>query len=207
MTNRIRVDMKQLTCTHCSKDFEASRATTLYCSTPCKHMAKHMRQSASGIMAAKLTRKYKRERTTDKVKAYPAGSSCMAEGCEREPHGSSLCKMHYRSKARALGLVNSPSDVWTELRKANKSRRNAIIRGAVTSELIDYQVVFNRDDYMCGICGTQVDRNLTYPHPMSASLDHILALSRGGAHAYLNAQCAHLTCNLVKGNRTPSLTS
>lgn len=38
--------------------------------------------------------------------------------------------------------------------------------------------------------------------PMSASVDHIVPLSRGGEHSMANVQCAHLSCNSSKGDQT-----
>ena len=42
---------------------------------------------------------------------------------------------------------------------------------------------------------------LAYPHPRSASLDHIEPLSLGGQHVHSNVQLAHLDCNMAKSNR------
>ena len=36
---------------------------------------------------------------------------------------------------------------------------------------------------------------------MSATLDHVIPLAKGGAHARANVRCAHLICNLRKGDR------
>lgn len=58
--------------------------------------------------------------------------------------------------------------------------------------------VFERDRWICGICNKKVDILLSYPHPMSKSLDHIVPLSKGGAHSFENCQTAHLRCNLLK---------
>ena len=33
---------------------------------------------------------------------------------------------------------------------------------------------------VCGICGRPVDKSLRYPHPMSATVDHIIPVSHGG---------------------------
>jgi 5-methylcytosine-specific restriction endonuclease McrA len=33
------------------------------------------------------------------------------------------------------------------------------------------------------------------------TVDHIIPLSKGGAHAVANLQLAHLACNIRKGNR------
>lgn len=37
---------------------------------------------------------------------------------------------------------------------------------------------------------------------MSASLDHVVPLSLGGAHTPENTQASHLICNGRKGNRS-----
>ena len=44
-----------------------------------------------------------------------------------------------------------------------------------------------------------MNADLAYPHPHSATLDHIVPLAAGGAHSYANVQCAHFICNSVKG--------
>ena len=61
--------------------------------------------------------------------------------------------------------------------------------------------VFERDDWLCGLCGEPVDKDLAWPDPTSASLDHIIPLSRGGAHTLDNVQLAHLVCNIRKNNQ------
>lgn len=62
--------------------------------------------------------------------------------------------------------------------------------------------VFERDEWICRICHVEIDQKLAYPHPMSASVDHIVPLSRGGAHSMANCQATHLRCNLRKYNKT-----
>lgn len=59
-----------------------------------------------------------------------------------------------------------------------------------------------RDGPRCALCGEDVDFSLRSPHPMSASVDHIIPRSRGGTHDADNLQLAHRTCNTRKGVRT-----
>ena len=66
---------------------------------------------------------------------------------------------------------------------------------------VDRLEVFERDGWLCGICCKPVDRTLLYPDRRSASLDHVIPLSRGGSHALGNVQCSHLDCNRQKGYR------
>lgn len=73
-------------------------------------------------------------------------------------------------------------------------------RYGVRVEHVDVMAVFERDRWSCGICGRAVDPLLLWPDPMSASLDHVVPLSRGGAHSMSNTQCAHLLCNTTKNN-------
>lgn len=55
-----------------------------------------------------------------------------------------------------------------------------------------------RDGLDCGICGTQVDMAARWPAPESASVDHIIPVSRGGTHEESNLQLSHWSCNHAK---------
>jgi 5-methylcytosine-specific restriction endonuclease McrA len=56
----------------------------------------------------------------------------------------------------------------------------------------------DRDRWHCGICGGRVSKILRHPDPLSASVDHIIPLARGGTNDPENLQLAHLRCNLSK---------
>ena len=54
----------------------------------------------------------------------------------------------------------------------------------------------------CALCGRAVDFDRKFPDPWSATLDHIVPISKGGAPASLdNLQLAHLQCNRIKGTK------
>lgn len=65
-------------------------------------------------------------------------------------------------------------------------------------QLVSRRKVFERDHWRCYICAMRVDKRLRWPHPMSASLDHVVPMSRGGGHTYANCACTHLYCNQKK---------
>lgn len=65
-------------------------------------------------------------------------------------------------------------------------------------------VIGDRDGWICGICGKAVDRDLTFPDPMSPSIDHVLPRSLGGSDDPSNLSVCHLRCNHVKSNRVES---
>ena len=61
--------------------------------------------------------------------------------------------------------------------------------------------LFWRDNGLCQICLTPLDRTLKYPDPMSFSIDHLIPRSQGGTHAFDNLRIAHLLCNSQRGDK------
>lgn len=61
--------------------------------------------------------------------------------------------------------------------------------------------IFERDNWICGLCNEPIDREATFPNPYSVSLDHIIPVVRGGDHIPENCQAAHLRCNSSKNGR------
>lgn len=54
----------------------------------------------------------------------------------------------------------------------------------------------------CGICGKRVDLSLKYPHPLSACIDHIIPIAKGGHPSDIdNLQLSHWTCNRQKSDK------
>ena len=57
---------------------------------------------------------------------------------------------------------------------------------------------------VCGICGKPVDKSLKYPDPLSATVDHIIPVSKNGDPVALdNLQIAHRYCNRMKSDKMP----
>ncbi|MBM9506717.1 HNH endonuclease [Actinacidiphila acididurans] len=61
--------------------------------------------------------------------------------------------------------------------------------------------IFERDGWTCQICRDPVEPAAQWPNPWSASLDHIVPLSKHGHHTRANVQLTHLLCNLRKAAR------
>ena len=124
---------------------------------------------------------------------------CSAAWCVRPVRARGMCSMHYHRWRRVT--VGEPNPVWDERRRANYELRRARKKTNGPVEKFLNVEVFERDDWLCGLCGEPVDKDLAWPDPMSASLDHIIPLSRGGAHTLDNVQLAHLACNIRKNNQ------
>ncbi len=60
-------------------------------------------------------------------------------------------------------------------------------------EDVDPQTVYQMHGGMCGICKEFIQGDF--------HVDHVVPLSKGGMHGYINVQPAHPKCNLEKGAR------
>lgn len=110
------------------------------------------------------------------------------------------------SEARAAGIARARrwAKTFPEAARAKSRKSRHIWCARKRSALVDRVVslrVYERDRWLCGICGSEIGIGLRFPHPQSASLDHIIPLARGGMHSYANVQAAHLLCNTKKGAR------
>jgi 5-methylcytosine-specific restriction endonuclease McrA len=74
-----------------------------------------------------------------------------------------------------------------------QERRRAKMR-QVPYEKIDRDLVFLKDEGICGICGQPLERS-------ELTLDHIIPISKGGGHLYANVHSAHLICNIRRATR------
>lgn len=103
-----------------------------------------------------------------------------------------------RDRARAARLARWDREL--EYSKEYHKRRRAQKLAAIVEKFTSIEI-YERDGWFCQICGIPVDPALKSPDGASASLDHIVPLSKGGAHTRANTQLAHLTCNVRKSDR------
>lgn len=98
-----------------------------------------------------------------------------------------------------------------KLRKAELIRaRDAVNRAkewGVETELVIAREVFERDGWICHLCGELIPAVLRTPrvlggkhNPLSPAIDHVIPLSKGGPHTMENCRAAHWTCNARKFN-------
>lgn len=153
---------------------------------------------ATGFRARSKTDKFCSQNCSNAWNRKSNPRKCSIPECERGHDAKGLCSMHWRRKARADGREANPK--WDDRRRANYQKRRAQIR-AVPAQSVSPAKVYERDGWVCGICLDPVDKDLKYPDPKSASLDHIFPLSKGGHHTYENTQLGHLDCNVRKNDK------
>ncbi|KQO98327.1 HNH endonuclease [Leifsonia sp. Leaf264] len=115
----------------------------------------------------------------------------------------------YRWEAYVFSPVQ-PQSLWTPARhslsRAARARSAYLARARAAGHIdpqadyVDPQAVYEACDWMCGICGTEIDKTLQHPDPWSVTLDHIQAVTVDGGHTAENLQAAHWWCNVIKGN-------
>lgn len=163
-----------------------------YCSHTCKQYAYYDRRPDAHAQIQQIAK----ERThLLSVGSVLSTTPRVCEWCG----GTFLAKQH-RSRfcSRACARNSDPARTWNQ-------RRRAIIKGDPDAELINRDEIAARDGWRCGICLKAIDRERRHPDLLSASLDHIVPLAKGGKHVRANVQIAHLRCNLRKGDRAPDV--
>lgn len=103
----------------------------------------------------------------------------------------SSCKSCFRLTMRSWEKRN-PDVV------AMKSRNTCAVRkarklGQAHGEPVNYPAILERDGMTCHLCGDDI------PSLDSLHFDHVIPLSKGGAHSMANIKPSHARCNLSKG--------
>lgn len=191
-----------------------------YCSSICAERVKYERKQAKKIAAKPTlacpacgtqfvqTRRDKvccTRRCTDihrgmvRAEPFPRAICALPEcGVEYQPRkpDQRCCREAHSKK---LWHREHPGRPWTDARRDLHQRRRAIRKGATTGRPVRLAEIREWDGNRCHLCGKRVGVK-PYPHPLSASLDHVIPLSLGGTHDPDNVRLSHLRCNVAKGN-------
>lgn len=155
----------------------------------------------------------------------PTYSVCVVDECEKTPRSAaaSLCEAHYMRLHRNGTLEAGQCSVCQEalprdstlhrryceacnldrrrVRGRDYGNRRRVAMLSREHEHIDSLEIYERDGWKCRLCYRKVNPKLRWPHPKSASLDHILPIAKGGGHVRTNVHLAHLACNASKRDR------
>lgn len=132
-----------------------------------------------------------------KHQAVNNSRKCSVEDCLRPHAAKGMCQMHWRRWARQTGRERP--EAWSQERYERWKRRQDRKRTTQVEPIRNIDV-FERDHWTCGLCSEAIDRSLSWPDPMCATLDYKVPLSEGGTHTWDNVQAAHARCNIQKGS-------
>jgi 5-methylcytosine-specific restriction endonuclease McrA len=163
----------------CGNNFRNNTSKSKYCSSGCERTANKS--------SSKYTEFAKRQREKYKpVKVLFEERQCVE--CGKLFNANAKSDQHHCS-IRCT-------------KKDGKRKRRAVKKSAFI-ENVYFNQIYDRDGGMCQICHDKqiIDRNLKAPHPLSASIDHVIPLAKGGTHEPSNCQLAHFICNSRKSDK------
>lgn len=130
-----------------------------------------------------------------------APHQCATCGIGLNGHrGKKYCSKDCKPKQK----IDKTTPAYRAHKKAWRLKRKALERGAVTAVKFNPYDIFNRDGWLCQICGIKTPESLrgTYK-PNAPELDHIIPVSKGGAHHPSNCQTSCRSCNGKKSDGVP----
>jgi 5-methylcytosine-specific restriction endonuclease McrA/predicted nucleic acid-binding Zn ribbon protein len=139
---------------------------------------------------------------------------CRKENARRESRASNSAKKQLKERScKECGKMFVPeygnkrrhycSDACSRRQGRRNAKHTRRTRGKAVKGATVYRAkIYERDGWKCQICGKKVNRLLDGSHPMAASLDHIVPLSKGGRHEPSNVRLAHRKCNTAKADRS-----
>lgn len=175
--------MRQYVCGACGREFERPNKPgqpPKYCTPECAAEAGRL-QTSQWYRANQSRVLARREGRKAAMKAYNA--AYYQANREREIQ---------RVLAYAAGAGKSA-------KAARDSARYALTRGSEVAERFTLDEIFERDAGICSLCGGAVERH--GQHSLSATMDHVIPVTKGGPHTRANVKLAHRGCNTRKGNR------
>lgn len=192
-------------CDLCGDAFEALHASRRYCSEMCLDAKRH---GYSGPLTCRACDKRMHATST----SLPQGEAeCLS--CRRATHGERgymrgcRCDVCRQGKADAMRA-------WMEAFRAEQGVSYATAwrrkfraehgywpqrHGGQWIAHAERMAIYERDDWMCHLCGERVDADAEFNDDMAASLDHLVPRSLGGSDDPTNLKTAHRGCNTRRG--------
>jgi 5-methylcytosine-specific restriction endonuclease McrA len=141
------------------------------------------------------------------AKAVAATARAKAEALHRqdakvikcEECDCSFCPLYVMG--RRSGTCSACSEARARAHKtAARLVRRAKERSAKVESVDPYRV-FERDGWLCRLCGASTPRAKRGTYEDDApELDHVVPIAKGGEHSYANTQCACRRCNGLKSD-------
>jgi hypothetical protein len=181
-------------CAECGDRITTGRRDKRVCSTECRRASDRRRASSwyrdnRHRPSVQESRQEASRRSRERDKHDPA---------RLEKRRRDLAEWRAANRDKCLAQERAWRAANPEAVREKLHRRRARLLGAYVSH-VDAEDIWERDGGICQICADPIDRSLQWPHRLSLTHDHIVALADGGTHEPDNVQLAHATCNARKG--------
>lgn len=189
-------------CKICKKEFFGT-ANSKFCSSECEN-SQYAHECEHCKTHFKSKQKIRMFCSKECAQEHLIKNECFCTNCGERFMGDNRRANKFCSRKCFYEFIGAkPSELGSESsgRYSGISHIKRAKKHGVAYEYIKPIDIYKRDNFKCGICNGDIDMNLPHPHPMSASIDHIIPISVGGTHTWDNVQSAHLTCNIKKSNK------
>lgn len=181
-------------CAVCGEAF-TGHVRAKYCSSKCVNRAREDRRALACTICG--GRMWKSHSTAEQPVCQPCRKSR-----ETANHGDAGYRRGCRCDICKAGAAARNRDYARRFKeRTGTSLRAQYPDGSVRHWISTERrlAIYERDAWMCWICGILTDRDGDPNADLSPSLDHFLARARGGTHADENLRCAHRLCNAKRG--------
>jgi 5-methylcytosine-specific restriction endonuclease McrA len=138
---------------------------------------------------AKCKAKLLKRAITQSIRTLPRAALCI--GCDE------LLPMQTEGKRLKRVCVRCVASKIRASRKRSKALRR--MRISAQSENIDQLLLFARDKWRCHLCGCRTPRKLIGTNDeREPTQDHVVPVSSGGSHTWINLRCCCRRCNVDK---------
>ena len=199
---RLKNELTDATCKNCRK--QLTRKQKKFCSYECFHISQRIVKGTIRVCVvcgSDFEPRVKRYQCCSlECSSIKGGRTKATKPRERIQKDCEICGTQF--EYRYFGGANFPKycEVCKTRIEADRTRRRRwVTKYAALEKIIDLHI-YERDNWMCQICGEHVNEHIRWPDPMSSSLDHVVPISKGGEHIENNVQLAHLGCNSRKWN-------
>ncbi|WNI28676.1 HNH endonuclease [Streptomyces sp. ITFR-6] len=200
MPRKPKLVRKPLLCAECGETMPVRRSgpPAAYCSGTCKALACTKRAAVDGRLEqwADAVKTRHMAALLERVRQCPTCDVVFHPGLRTRTYCTAACSMR---------AYNARREEDGRLARYRAERRQRERDQADPSEVFRAADVYERDGWICWLCSTPINREASWPASDSRSVDHVVALSRGGGHTLANVKAAHLRCNLIKGDRAVDL--
>lgn len=121
--------------------------------------------------------------------SQPSWPSWMGATCKLHEMTCNGCGLTFYGKGRAGKPTCSRA-----------CRLSVKYRAHLSRSRVRREEVFERDDFMCWICGVRCDPLALVPQDNAPTVDHLIPVSLGGDNHPDNLGTAHFICNSRRGN-------
>lgn len=221
-----RCRSERANCQHCGAEFTVLRDRKTFCSRDCNYAHKTLDRLTRPATSPKV---YLPKPKTTCPLTIVSCAWCLKVMVSRNRRKtcSDNCRLQWQKAEAQRRDRTQPKTTWAmrswkcwvcgtefmhpeyvqDARYCSKRCRRALRGGHIERARLfgvpwvafDPHTVYERDGWVCGICGDQVDMFAKWPDQMCASLDHVVPMSKGGSHTPDNSRLAHWLCNSLRG--------